>query len=140
MSKKEKQVEPIIAETNIELTPSVEPETTEAAKTKSTTKKTKSDAAKKTTTKKTTAKTTKASKEVIKEVVKEVVKVVTPQVFLQYAGTEISAPAIMDQVKALWIADGHDEASINSLSIYIKPEESAAYYVINETETGKIDF
>ncbi len=101
-------------------------------------KKSKSETTKKTTTKST--KTTKESKEIIKEVVKEVVKIVTPEVYLQVAGFEFSSASFAEQAREAWIASGHNENEINSLKVYIKPEDNAVYYVVNETETGKFDF
>ena len=56
-----------------------------------------------------------------------------------FCGNEYDANAILEQAKIAWVQDGHLEADIKSIKLYIKPEEAAAYYVINETETGKID-
>ena len=137
MVKKEKQN----IETNSEITvesATATPEVSSKVTPKAPTKKT---ATKKTTTKKTkTTKTdSKATKEGVKEVIKEVVKIVTPEVYLQFAGMEFNSSGILNQARQAWIATGHDENSITSLKVYIKPEDAAAYYVINETETGKID-
>ena len=33
----------------------------------------------------------------------------------------------------------HKRTPITSLKLYLKPEENAAYYVINEKDTGKVD-
>ena len=42
--------------------------------------------------------------------------------------------------KAAYVAEGHRASSIKKLAVYIKPEERKAYYVINEKDTGSIDF
>ena len=142
MVKKEKQVVNAVEETKLEVTPTEEVasvETTPEAPTKKTTRKTKSETTKKTTKTTKAAKETVTVKEVIKEVPVEVVKVVTPQIFFQFAGTEIAAHTIIDQAQAAWVAAGNDANAIESVKVYVKPEEYAAYYVINETETGKID-
>lgn len=34
---------------------------------------------------------------------------------------------------------GHRASSIKTLDLYVKPEDGAAYYVINGKETGKIE-
>lgn len=43
-------------------------------------------------------------------------------------------------VKAAWTKSGKKESDIQTMTLYVKPEENAIYYVINETETGKADF
>ena len=37
------------------------------------------------------------------------------------------------------VADGHRASSIKSLQVYLKPEEFAAYYVINQKFAGRVD-
>lgn len=32
-----------------------------------------------------------------------------------------------------------EDVRVNALQVYIKPEENAAYYVINQKKSGKID-
>ncbi len=61
------------------------------------------------------------------------------KIVLQFSGREISVNEIKDQIKAAWVEQGHRAASIKKLEVYIKPEEFAAYYVINEKNSGKID-
>ena len=132
MVKKEKQIIENANETTIDLTlqePETPTEVTLDASAKPKTRKTKS----------TTTKKTKAAKEP-KEIVKEVVKIVTPEVYLQVAGFEFSSASFVDQAREAWVASGHDENEIKSLKVYIKPEDQAVYYVVNETETGKFDF
>lgn len=61
------------------------------------------------------------------------------QVYFQYAGNELSTGAILEQVKQLWVASGHKLSALQTLNLYIKPEENTAYYVINSIEMGKVD-
>ena len=61
------------------------------------------------------------------------------KIVLQFSGKEISTNDIKEQIKAAWVEQGHRAAFIKKLEIYIKPEECAAYYVINEKKSGKID-
>lgn len=96
--------------------------------------------AKKTTTKKATktTKTTKTTKATQIEPVPEVTPI-NEQVFIQFSGDELSVSEITQKVYDTWVDENHPKSSIISLNIYIKPEEHTAYYVINETETGKIE-
>lgn len=64
---------------------------------------------------------------------------VVPEVFLQYSEQEASVAGIVEKVKAAYVAEGHRESSIKSVQVYVKPEEFAAYYVINAKVTGRVD-
>ena len=75
-----------------------------------------------------TTKTTKAEKEAASQ-----------NVYIQFAGKEVKTEELVEQVKALWTAQGHRVSSIKSLEVYVKPEDNAAYYVINGKENGKVD-
>ena len=55
------------------------------------------------------------------------------------AGKEVKTEELVEQVKGLWTAQGHRVSSIKSLEVYVKPEDNAAYYVINGKENGKVD-
>ncbi len=89
--------------------------------------KTEEKAAKKSTAKKTGSK--KTDKPELK-----------PEVFIEYQGRQTLETAIIDKVKAAFVASGHRMASVKSLQIYVKPEEFKAYYVINSGKyTGAVD-
>ena len=60
-------------------------------------------------------------------------------VYVQFAGKEILTSALVKLVTEKWVALGHRASSIKSLDLYVKPEDSAAYYVINGKESGKIE-
>ena len=60
-------------------------------------------------------------------------------VYVQFAGKEISTAALTELVTEKWVALVHRASSIKSLDLYVKPEDSAAYYVINGKESGKIE-
>lgn len=62
------------------------------------------------------------------------------QIFIQYAGKEVTVATIEERVKKAWEAEGHRASSIKKLDIYIKPEEAAVYYVINGKSAGRVDF
>lgn len=109
-------------------------------------------------TKKTAQKATKEVKEVAKkaemkveekkeEVKKEVTKKApakktsskkTQEVYFEFAGKQVNPTDVTELVKKAYVADGHKASSIKSIKLYIKAEDSAVYFVINDTETGKI--
>ena len=62
-----------------------------------------------------------------------------PELFIQYGGNEVQANDLVEQVKQIYVADGHRASSIKSLQLYFKPEDNAVYYVVNEKLKGKID-
>ena len=47
--------------------------------------------------------------------------------------------AAVDRIKAEYVAQGHRASSIKSLKVYLKPEDNAAYYVINDKLAGRVD-
>ena len=75
--------------------------------------------AKKPAAKRSTARKTAAKKEV------------KAQVFVQYLGKEISADSLVEEAKKAFVAAGHKESEIETISVYVKPEENAAYYAVN---------
>ena len=59
--------------------------------------------------------------------------------YLQYMGKEISTEEITKKVHEVWTKEyGKSVEEIKTLNVYLKPEEAAAYYVINEETTGKV--
>lgn len=91
-------------------------------------------AEKKTATKKPAAKKAAAKKPAAKKAAApakaEVIKV-------QFGGNEYDTAAIVEAVKAAYKAE--NKSAIKTLSVYIKPEENAAYYVVNDKVNGKVD-
>ena len=98
----------------------------------------KAEPAKKTAAKKETAKKETAKKTTAKKTVKAEKPAVTQNVYVQFAGMEISTADLTAKVTEEWVALGHRASSIKSLDLYVKPEDMAAYYVINGKESGKI--
>ena len=43
-------------------------------------------------------------------------------------------------VKKAWTKSGRKIGDIKTMTLYVKPEEAAVYYVINTTETGSVAF
>lgn len=96
---------------------------------------------KKTTPKRTTAKAAEktASKKTVSVKKTEKADSVKAEIFLQFAGKEYSQEEIIQKVKDIWTYDlNKDVSEIKEIQIYLKPEEFAAYYVVNGVESGKI--
>ncbi|MCI6017603.1 MAG: DUF6465 family protein [Clostridiales bacterium] len=60
--------------------------------------------------------------------------------YVEFAGKQIEEKALVAKAKEIWSAEGNKIKDIKTLNIYVKPEENAAYYVINDTVSGKIEF
>lgn len=103
------------------------PEETKAEETK------KAASAKKEPVKRATRKRTTTTK-------KTAIKTVTKRVNIQFGGKDLKIEEIEAAIKKAWMDEtGKKETEIEKLEIYIKPEESAAYYVVNGeyVEEGK---
>lgn len=59
---------------------------------------------------------------------------------VEYSGRQVEEKDIIASVKKAWTKSGGKVGDIKSVDLYIKPEESAVYYVINKTETGAVAF
>ena len=82
---------------------------------------------------KTTAASTATKTAVKKAAVKETV-------YLQYMGKEINKEDLMKQVKEIWTKQLKNKAGdMKSVTLYLKPEENKAYYVINDDVTGSVE-
>lgn len=114
-------------------------------KTKSTAKETKpaktTKAADKTTAKKTSKAKSTPKKETTKTTSKKATMKASIKTYIQYLGREIDQEELVKRVKENWIAQGNSEKDIKDLKLYVKPEEGAVYYVVNDIpNSGKIDF
>ena len=71
----------------------------------------------------------------------EAVKKAAPkktEYYVQYAGREIDVDELAVKAKAAFKAE-HKRTAVLSCRIYVKPEDNAAYYVINDTFFGRVD-
>lgn len=66
-------------------------------------------------------------------------KEAVPEIIFQYREYEANMDEVTERVKAHYYAKGHAQGSIESLQIYVKPEDFTAYYVINEGVVGKVN-
>lgn len=81
----------------------------------------------------------KASEKVKKTAAKAVGAEVAPVVYVQYQGEEEKIEDLVAAAKAAFAAE-HARTKVSDLKLYIKPEERAAYYVVNEKFAGRVDF
>ena len=69
---------------------------------------------------------------------KKAAKAVQTEVVLQWNGNDYTADRLTQSAKDVWQYDlGRDAKDINSIALYVKPEESTVYAVINGTEELK---
>lgn len=85
--------------------------------------------AKKTEVKKTEVK--KAAEPKVKKTPTKKETAVKSAFYVQYAGKEYTEKELLAAVKKAYTKMGNKAADIKSVEIYLKPEESVAYYVIN---------
>ena len=94
-----------------------------AAETKAVKAEAKAEAPKAEEPKKETAKKTPAKRTTAKDIKTSVV--------VQFAGKEVAEKDLIAAVKKAYTKKGNKVGDIKTIEIYVKPEESAAYYVIN---------
>lgn len=98
---------------------------------------TKKAAAKKTTTRKTAAKKTTAKKDTVKKTTAAKKTAVKETVHVQFADKSYTAEDLVKIAKDVWKYDLHQKvADFKSVELYVKPEESVVYYVINGEVQG----
>lgn len=62
------------------------------------------------------------------------------EIYLQFGGKEFQEKDIMDKMKEIWTKElGNKLKDMTDVKVYVKPEESCAYYVVNEEVSGKFD-
>ena len=62
------------------------------------------------------------------------------KLFIQFDGREVSKSDIEKQFDKIWKENlGKKADEIKNATLYVKPEEAAVYYVVNDDITGKFD-
>lgn len=93
----------------------------------------------KTAEKKAPAKKTAAKKAPAKKAPVKKAELKT-EMYLQFYGKEYSDKEILQKVKEIWTKVLKKKVGdMKDVKIYLKPEESKAYYVINGDTTGEVD-
>lgn len=62
-----------------------------------------------------------------------------PELFIQFQENQADLNVLVEQAKADF-RSVKKRTLVTSLKLYVKPEERTAYYVINETYTGQVQF
>ncbi len=101
----------------------VEVKAAETVETKAVKAETKAEAPKAEEPKKETAKKAPAKRTTAKDIKTSVV--------VQFAGKEVTEKDLIVAVKKAYTKKGNKVGDIKTIEIYVKPEESAAYYVVN---------
>ena len=104
-------------------------EKTEAPAKKTTTKKT--------TTKSTATKTTTAKKTTTRKTTKKATEP-TVDFYVEFNGVQEQYATIVENVKKVYLAE-NEGAEITSVTVYLKPQENAAYCVINGENEFRMD-
>lgn len=104
-------------------------EKTEAPAKKTTTRKT--------TTKSTATKTTTAKKTTTRKTTKKAVEP-TVDFYVEFNGVQEQYATIIENVKKVFLAE-NEGAEITSVTVYLKPQENAAYCVINGESEFRMD-
>lgn len=66
-------------------------------------------------------------------------KVVNANVMVEFNGQSVSTDLIVENIKKAFEAEGNKLSAIKDFQVYVKPEDNAAYYVINQDITGKVN-
>ena len=89
-------------------------------------------------TKKTTEVVAAVEEKVTKKATKKALKA---SIVVQCLGREIEEKEIIASVKKAWTEEtGKKVGDMETLTMYVKAEEAAVYYVVNGTDTGKVEF
>lgn len=59
--------------------------------------------------------------------------------YVEFQGKQMDTKDVLAATKKVWTGNGNKVKDLKTVDLYIKPEENAAYYVFNETESGKIE-
>ena len=60
------------------------------------------------------------------------------EVVIQFGGSEWTVAQLKQAAQDAYVAEGHRASTIKKLTVYVKPEERTAYYVINDKITGSV--
>ena len=59
--------------------------------------------------------------------------------YVEFQGKKVETKEVLAAAKKVWTEAGNKVKDLETVDLYIKPEESAVYYVFNENESGKIE-
>ena len=84
--------------------------------------------------KKTAAKKSDAEKKTVKRTRKP-----TESIVLQFDGQDVSVADLKERALAQF-ASVNADVTVKKIDLYLKPEDHAAYYVMNGEHTGQVNF
>lgn len=64
---------------------------------------------------------------------------VKPAIFVQFRGVEATTDELVERARAAFKAE-HKRTDVEQIKMYVKPEDNAMYYVVNDKFMGKVDF
>lgn len=64
---------------------------------------------------------------------------VNESLFFQYEGKSTDMEEIIDRCVSAWKNTSGEDAKLETMDIYLKPEEGKSYYVINSIAMGAVD-
>lgn len=68
-------------------------------------------------------------------------KEIKTSLYVQCFGKEVAEKDMVASVKKAWTKENNKKVGdIKTMNLYVKPEEAAVYYVINGTDSGKVEF
>ncbi|MBO5620792.1 MAG: hypothetical protein J6N21_14600 [Butyrivibrio sp.] len=83
----------------------------------------------------------KAAKDVRENISKQAARYkCKEEVYIQYNQHEVRTTDIMDRAKSDYVSKGNKITDIKEIQVYVKPTDNAVYYVVNHSQTGKIEF
>lgn len=59
--------------------------------------------------------------------------------YVEFQGKQVETKDVLAAAKKVWTEAGNKVKDLETVDLYIKPEENAAYYVFNDKESGKIE-
>ena len=60
------------------------------------------------------------------------------KVLLQVYGKEVDVAYLSERAREAFVEAGHKKSEIKDVKLYLKHEDMACYYVINETFAGRV--
>lgn len=60
--------------------------------------------------------------------------------YVEYQDVQMEQKEFIATAKEIWTETGKKLKDLHSLDLYVKPEERAVYYVMNEDMTGHFSF
>ncbi len=91
--------------------------------------------------KKAVDETVEKTDKAVKKAARKAAAKVAPKekVYLQYLGKDMDVEDIVKAARKDWCdKSGEGEENINSINLYLKPEDDAAYYVVNGSDSGMV--